>query len=133
MSKTNKLLKNLVFGTPDDDSLSANNGNDIIFGFGGDGNDELYGENGNDGIAGDDGNDFLSGGDGRDFLVGGAGNDRAVGGAGPDTFVIRHGTGKETIADLDQDDRIDLRDFNFASQQAARTAFQQQGHDAVLN
>jgi hypothetical protein len=93
----------------------------------------LHGERGNDGLAGGDGNDDLNGGDGRDFMVGGAGRDEMTGGCGDDTFVVRAGTGVDTITDLHSNDKIDLRDFGFASGDAAIAAFQQRGHDAVLD
>jgi RTX calcium-binding nonapeptide repeat (4 copies)/Bacterial protein of unknown function (DUF839) len=150
--------KKFVFGTSEDDVLNGTNHNDIIFGFrgdddifagngndavfagrgddlvdGGNGNDDLNGENGNDGLAGGAGNDDLRGGDGRDFLVGGAGRDELTGGRGPDTFVMRAGTGVDTVTDLHYNDTVDLRDFGFASGDDAIAAFQQRGRDAVLD
>lgn len=150
--------KKFGFGTSEDDVIDGTNGNDFLFGFGGDdeifafrgndtvfggrgndrihggeGNDSLFGEKGNDGLAGGAGNDDLHGGHGRDFLVGGAGRDDLTGGQGPDKFVLRQGTGVDTIEDLGSNDRIDLRDFNFASAQDVLDAFRQRGHDAVLD
>jgi hypothetical protein len=153
-----KLFKKFVFGTPDEDVLNGTNGHDIVFGFGGDdqifglrGNDIafggrgddrvdggkdhdiLFGEHGNDGLAGGEGNDDLHGGGGRDFVVGGAGKDDLTGGGGSDKFVLRQGSGTDTIKDLQSDDRIDLRDYGFASAEDVLDAFRQRGHDAVLD
>ena len=50
-----------------------------------------------------------------------------------DTFLIRHGTGVDTIADLQAGDRIDIRDFNFASFQAVLDAAHQAHGDVVIN
>lgn len=152
------LFKKFVLGTPGDDVLNGTDHNDTIIGFRGDdlifagkgndtvfggrggdlidggaGHDELHGERGNDGIAGGDGNDDLDGGSGRDFLVSGAGRDDMTGGRGDDTFVIRTGTGVDTISDLHSNDKIVVRDFGFASGDAVIAAFQQRGHDAVLD
>jgi len=129
-----------IFGFSGDDDIFASGGNDTVFGGWGDdlihgheGNDTLFGEKGNDGLAGDSGNDDLNGGKGRDFLVGGAGKDELTGGEGPDKFVIRQGAGTDIITDLHGDDRIDLRDFGFASANDVLAAFRQRGHDAVLD
>ena len=152
-----------LFGTFGDDELNGTNHDDVIFGFrgddhifagrgndtvlagrgddlvdGGKGNDKLYGESGNDGVAGGDGNDDLNGGHGRDFLVGGAGRDALTGGRGPDTFVMRTGTGVDTVTDLHSNDTIDLRGIDLAalgidSGADVIAAFHQRGHDAVLD
>jgi hypothetical protein len=114
--------KKPLLGTSDDDVLTATNLDDTIFGFAG-----------NDGLAGGDGKDNINGGLGRDFMVGGAGNDDLTGAGGDDTFVFRHGTGVDTVTDLQSNDKIDLRDFSFASGAAVIAAFQQQGQNAVLN
>lgn len=148
----------IIFGFSGDDDILAWGGNDTVFAGRGDdhvdggaGNDDLYGEegddllkgdagnddvdggHGNDGIAGGTGNDDLEGGRGRDFIVGGAGHDHMEGGHGQDKFVIRPGTGVDTVEDLQSNDLIDLRDFNFSSGAAVIAAFQQQGQNAVLN
>jgi RTX calcium-binding nonapeptide repeat (4 copies) len=157
-SHHHKPFKKFVFGTADEDVLNGTNGHDLLFGFGGDdqifglrgndiafggrgddrvdggeGHDILFGENGNDGLAGGDGNDNLHGGGGRDFVVGGAGKDDLTGGGGSDKFVLRQGSGTDTIKDLQSDDRIDLRDYGFASAEDVLNAFRQRGHDAVLD
>ena len=76
-----------------DDRLYGEDGNDVLFGYGG--NDQLYGGNGTDtlvGFAGMDrlyggnGDDYLNGLEGNDVLDGGAGYDRYFGGAGNDTL-----------------------------------------------
>ena len=53
---------------------------------GGNGNDFLFGMGGNDQLTGGLGNDFLDGGDGADNLQGGIGNDVMIGGAGADVL-----------------------------------------------
>jgi len=150
--------KKFVFGTFDDDVLNGTNRGEFIIGFngndeifagggndtafggrgndlidGGDGNDDLFGDKGNDALVGNKGNDNLHGGRGNDFIVGGAGNDELYGDEGNDKFVIRHGTGIDRIEKLESGDRIDLRDFGFASAQDVINAFSQHGHDAVLD
>ncbi len=133
-------LDEIIFGAGGDDHILAGLGSDVAFGGQGDdfvdggaGDDALQGEGGNDGLAGGAGNDEFDGGRGRDFLVGGAGDDQLTGGRDDDTFVIRHGTGVDTVMDLEANDTIDLRDFSFASSAAAIAAFQQQGQNAVLD
>jgi hypothetical protein len=120
-----------VDGGAGNDELHGQRGDDLI--EGGNGNDGLHGDRGNDGLAGGAGNDDIEGGRGRDFIVSGAGHDTLEGGAGQDKFVIRQGTGVDTVEDLQSNDRVDLRDFNFASGDAVIAAFQQRGHDAVLD
>gem|GEM_PF-2535511 len=87
---------------------------------GGDGNDTLYGYGGDDRLEGGNGNDTLYGGDGNDILIGGKGNDVLWGGAGADTFVWKSGDAgsigspaADIIKDfsLSQKDSIDLRDL----------------------
>ena len=141
-SKTNAQPKGnaAIAGTSDDDVLNGTSASQSIFGLDGDdriygngGDDHLYGGSGNDLLVGGAGDDHRSGGDGRDFLVSGAGNDHLEGGAGSDKFEIRLGTGKETILDFQADDKLDLREFGFASHQDALNAFHQIGQNAVLD
>src|SRR5215813_6144059 len=133
------MKSRLKFGTSSDDTLNGTEqgeiflafggrGNDLI--FGGNGNDHLFGGRGNDALVGEAGKDHLFGGSGRDLLLGGPGKDVLVGGADNDTFLIRQGTGVDIIADLQAGDRIDVRDFNFASFQAVLHAAHQ-SHDGV--
>jgi hypothetical protein len=129
-----------IFGGRGDDMVDGGAGNDALYGqrgndvlLGGDGNDELDGGRGHDGLAGGAGNDDLHGGRGRDFLVGGAGRDELTGGSSNDKFVIRIGSDVDTITDLHSNDRIDLRDFGFASAEDVLDAFHQRGRDAVLD
>ena len=146
-----------IFGFDGDDYLLGNKGNDVIVAGGGTdtaeggrgndtilggthddglygdaGNDRLFGQTGNDGLSGGNGNDVLTGGAGNDIFVGGAGKDQFFGGDGSDKFVARHHTGQDIIKDFESIDRIDVRDFGFASGQAVIDAFRQVGHDAVL-
>jgi RTX calcium-binding nonapeptide repeat (4 copies) len=130
----------IFLGFGGNDTIFARGGNDHAFGgrgndliFGGNGNDHLFGGRGNDALVGEAGKDHLFGGSGRDLLLGGPGKDLLVGGADNDTFLIRHGTGVDTIADLQAGDRIDIRDFNFASFQAVLNAGHQAHDDVVIN
>ena len=58
------------------DTLEGGDGNDLLFGMGGD--DILRGGDGNDLLFGGSGNDFLDGGEGRDTIYAGDGNDIIV-------------------------------------------------------
>lgn len=75
-----------LFGTFEDDSITAIEGNDFVFaGFGNDfvsggqGIDFLYGEDGNDSMFGGTDTDLFSGGRGNDFLSGEDGDDILIG------------------------------------------------------
>jgi hypothetical protein len=127
----------IFFGFDGNDTILARGGNDLAFGgpgndliFGGKGHDQLLGESGNDALVGEAGNDRLVGGGNRDLLLGGAGRDELIGGADNDTFLIRKGSGIDVVEDLQAGDRIDIRDFNFASFQAVLDAAHQ-SHDKV--
>ena len=88
----------VVYGTEDDDTMTADDAGQTLLGFGGD--DMLFGGSGDDQIYGGDGVDTLYGGDGDDtlaaeeslgqanasnnFLYGGAGNDYLLSGGGAD-------------------------------------------------
>ena len=68
-------------------------GDDIIFGFGGFGNDALEGGTGDDTLSGDAGDDTLFGGEGNDLLIGGA--------ADADTFAYAEiADGEALLTDL---------------------------------
>lgn len=112
------------------DAVLGRGGDDRLAGNGGP--DALSGGQGHDLLEGGAGNDVLRGGAGRDVLVGGAGRDTLTGGADSDLFVIGRGTGVDTITDLRAEDRIDLRDFGFASGQAALDAVTFRNGDATL-
>ncbi|WP_094678099.1 phytase [Hydrocoleum sp. CS-953] len=91
-----------IIGTPNDDRLRGNFGNDRIVALAGDdtlngrdgndviigsrGNDSLYGKNGDDTLEGRQGFDHLFGGEGNDEMNGGQGRDRLNGGLGDDTL-----------------------------------------------
>src|SRR5215813_290192 len=133
------IKSRLKFGTSSDDTLNGTDQSEIFLGFGGNdtifargGNDLAFGGRGNDLIFGGNGNDHLFGGSGKDLLLGGPGKDLLVGGADNDTFLIRQGTGVDTVADLQAGDRIDIRDFNFASFQAVLNAAHQSHDDVVV-
>ena len=117
----------LLVGNAGADRLNGGGGGDRLKGGGG--NDKLAGAGGADVLIGNAGGDTLVGGGGRDLLRGGGGNDRLdggngvdtlIGGAGADTFVIGRRDGANVIRDFEDDvDRIDLRDFGFASRSKA--------------
>ncbi|MFM4834828.1 VCBS domain-containing protein, partial [Aeromonas media] len=83
----------ILFGQGGDDFLYGGAGNDIL--FGGSGNDTLYGESGSDVLSGGSGNDTLYGGTGNDVLSGGLGNDILVGGLGND--ILKGDAGADTF------------------------------------
>jgi hypothetical protein len=130
----------VFFGFGGNDTIFGRGGKDVAFGgrgddliFGGKGKDHLFGLSGNDAVVGEGDKDDLFGGSGRDLLLGGADKDVMFGGPGNDTFLIRKGTGVDTIADLQAGDRIDIRDFNFASFQAVLNAAHQSHGDVVID
>jgi len=108
-------------GTGEEDTITGLAGDDQLFGFAGNdrldagaGADLLDGGDGNDTLLGGAGTDLLLGGAGDDLLDGGAGADLLTGGLGNDTFVVRHGSGVDTIADFaagGADDSIRLLNF----------------------
>ena len=78
----------VLYGTPNGDTLDAGAGNDIVLGLagndtilGGDGNDLIHGGDGDDVLEGNAGNDVIYGGWGADQLTGGTGNDQLYGGS----------------------------------------------------
>jgi len=96
----------IIFGTPDADSLIGGGGNDLIYGLdsddyldGGPGSDRLDGGNGNDTIFGGTGDDTIFAGPGNDMISAGPGNDTAWGGLGNDTYIFNVGDGRLTIED----------------------------------
>jgi hypothetical protein len=91
--------------------INGGNGNDTLYGAGGD--DYLYGDVGNDTLSGGDGDDFLSGDAGNDTLSGGIGNDDLSGGAGNDTLnggagndILNGAIGNDTLSGGDGDDDL---------------------------
>ena len=67
--------------------INAGSGDDVVHGAGGSGVfDHIYGGDGDDDLFGDDSDDILCGGAGDDDLFGGATNDLLHGGAGSDRF-----------------------------------------------
>jgi glucose/arabinose dehydrogenase/PKD repeat protein len=87
-----------ILGTPESETLSGTDGDDLIKTFAGDdtiaaqqGNDVVYGGDDDDLVLGEAGNDRLHGGSGRDELIGGGGADVLVGGGGRDRLFGRRG------------------------------------------
>ncbi len=96
----------VLYGTPDGDSIDAGAGNDIALGLGGDdailggdGNDLIHGGDGDDMLEGNAGDDVVYGGWGADQLTGGTGNDQLFGEWGGDTYVYQPGHGEVIIDD----------------------------------
>lgn len=92
-------------GNQNDRIFAGANNDDVYAGFG---NDYVEGGNGSDYIAGEKGNDKLFGESGNDTLEGGEGRDTLNGGDGADVFVFAAKSGRDTIQDFTDGDRIDL-------------------------
>ncbi|WP_017721297.1 DUF4347 domain-containing protein [Kamptonema formosum] len=89
------------------DTLIGNQGNDFLDGdldndfiSGNSGTDRLDGGEGSDTLNGGQDNDTLTGGSGSDVLSGDRGSDFLTGGAGGDVFVLKSGSGSDTVADF---------------------------------
>lgn len=96
----------MLYGTPNGDTLDAGAGNDIALGvagndaiLGGDGNDLIHGGDGDDVLDGGAGDDVIYGGWGADTLTGGTGHDQLFGEWGGDTYVYQVGHGEVIIDD----------------------------------
>ncbi|NJN62976.1 MAG: hypothetical protein HC795_16975 [Coleofasciculaceae cyanobacterium RL_1_1] len=117
--------RDVVFGSPQSDSIYGNDGADVILGLAGDdqgfggrgadllsgntGADTLEGQRGNDALFGGQGDDLLLGQEGNDFLAGDVGRDTLTGGDGSDAFVVdvRHGVNDISLADVITDFSLD--------------------------
>jgi Ca2+-binding RTX toxin-like protein len=97
-----------VVGGKDNDSLSGDNGADLV--YGNLGSDTLDGGAGADIVRGGQGDDVLNGGSGADFVSGDLGSDTMTGGTGADSFHVFTGTGADRILDfsLAEGDRVQL-------------------------
>ncbi|MDE2271806.1 MAG: putative Ig domain-containing protein [Xanthomonadaceae bacterium] len=96
----------VLYGTPNGDTLNGGAGNDIALGLagndailGGEGNDLIHGGDGADVLEGNAGNDVIYGGWDADQLTGGAGTDALYGEWGGDTYVYQPGHGEVIIDD----------------------------------
>lgn len=103
--------RDVLRGTPGDDSLFGKGGPDVLFGgagedyvdgeygpdelHGGPGNDTMAGRSNDDRIYGDAGDDRITGDRGNDRIAGGSGNDEIFGNLDPDT--IAGGPGNDRI------------------------------------
>jgi VCBS repeat-containing protein len=96
-----------LWGDGGNDKLIGEHGDDII--HGGMGNDKIEGGYGNDQLFGNEGDDIISGNHQFNIIRGGSGNDRLYGGdgidwlfgdEGADQFVLRLGSGTNTIVDF---------------------------------
>ena len=112
-----------VVGGKDQDSLTGDDGDDIVYGNLGD--DTGDGGTGADLIRGGQGNDVLRGGDGADLIYGDRGDDTMAGGPGGDLFASFGDAGLDRITDFvrAQGDRLrlDAGSTYTASQQGADT------------
>ena len=117
----------IIRGGSGRDTLNGDLGNDQIIGGagndtadGGEGDDAVFGGGGDDQLLGGQGNDTVSGGGGNDIISGGSGTDILSGNNGRDVFVFAAGDEEATIIDFrDNDDQIDLSDFDFVDSDAA--------------
>ena len=120
-----------IQGHGGDDRLSDLDGRDLI--RGGVGDDWLFGGDGNDRLYGGVGDDRLFGGGGNDKLHGGRGDDRLTGGDGNDRFVFDLHGGNDIVTDYAVgEDRLDLRDFNFANTNVALAHAAQSDADVIF-
>ncbi len=111
----------LVDGNGGNDVIHGGRGNDVL--LGGTGSDLIFGGCDNDTIRDEDGDDFLHGGRGNDLISGGAGRDILAGNSGRDTFVFAKGGQTDQIMDFENGrDKVDLKDFGFASFAALTSA-----------
>jgi Ca2+-binding RTX toxin-like protein len=100
----------LIYGTQSRNQIEGTNQDDVIYGWrqGGDPNtdlgDTLNGNNGDDRMYGGGGDDELSDRDGNDLVSGGIGNDDIYGYKGNDTYY--GGGGNDWIYDSEGDDRV---------------------------
>ena len=102
-------IENLT-GSAFDDSLSGDNGANIL--EGGAGNDKLLGYGGSDTLLGGAGDDYLAGHGGGDILNGGRGQDVLDGGRGGADFFVYDiaDWGKDRIVNFEDNvDKIDMR------------------------
>lgn len=91
------------------DTLAGDHRNNYIWGY--DGDDILYGGpgGGDDYLSGGNGNDKIYGGIGDDHIIGGSGNDLLSGGVGEDTFEFYRWHGDDVIRGFESGiDTIDL-------------------------
>lgn len=98
----------VMFGTPDDDTLTGGNGRNLILGLGGD--DTITGGNEEDCLIGGSGDDIIYGLNGNDFIAGNHGDDKVRGGEGND--VISGGAGNDIIEGNNGNDKVDGNDGN---------------------
>ncbi|MFC3612451.1 calcium-binding protein [Lutimaribacter marinistellae] len=129
----------VLYGTPENDTISASGGNDFLRGL--NGNDSLSGQAGNDTLTGGDGNDTLRGGNGNDVLDGGPGNDLKDGGGGFDAavYTVRLDDATVTLnngvfnirSHLGQDTVSNIEEFRFADQTLTLAQMTAIGQNAV--
>ena len=107
------------------DDLTGDNGNNLLFTYGGDdtangggGNDLIRGGDGADTLNGDAGNDTLEGGAGADILNGGAGTDVASYARSTTGVTVNLATGVNSGAEAVGDTYIDIERVDGSSTQA---------------
>ncbi len=82
-----------IYGGSGNDTLKGAEGNDLI--FGGTGADKIYGNGGEDLLDGGSGNDTIEGGSANDDVYGDLGNDKVFGDAGDD--FVSGGSGTDSV------------------------------------
>jgi Ca2+-binding RTX toxin-like protein len=123
-NRTGSAGPDVLFGTPQNDTIVARAGNDTAFAragndtvrmndgddraFGGLGNDYLRGGRGNDVLQGNDGNDLIRGRTGNDEVRGHAGEDNLYGGWGTDTLY--GGESSDVLHAMAFDGQLDVLD-----------------------
>ena len=95
-----------IYGTNGDDHYVGNDLSNEIWGY--DGEDIMYGMGGNDSLrgGGETGGDYLDGGDGDDSITGLGGDDYIVGGLGKDKIWIKETHGNDAMKDFVQGEDI---------------------------
>ncbi|MEM7619838.1 MAG: calcium-binding protein [Pseudomonadota bacterium] len=109
-----------VFGDTQDNYVAGYEGNDILFGLGGNdgGVRRMWGFEGNDTMFGGSGEDWLEGAQGNDVLVGGSGADVLLGQTGSDTFyTLLDGDTIDGGDDADGTDKVIMKNVDAFDQE----------------
>ena len=115
-----KNKKNVIIGSPYNDTITSGDQGDCIDGRGGNdhitggsGGDLLFGGLGDDTMDGGSGNDEMHGGEGKDNMIGGSGDDKMFGDIGDDTMdggsgndEMRGGEGNDKMMGGSGDDKM---------------------------
>ena len=119
-------------GYVDADGDQITNGDNVVFGFGGE--DNITTGDGNDQIFGGDGEDNIRAGRGNDVVNAGADTDDVFLGGGADILVFEQGGGHDRVRQFSaRDDKVDLTDFGFTSFAEVQPFIQQAGRSTVID